>query len=216
MSVKFYYLSGSPFGWRVWLALEHKRIDYEMVLLGADAGDLKQPGFLAVNPRGKVPAITDDGYSLYESTAICEYLEERFADSGSRLWPCDLRDRANGRRIVAEVDSYVYPPLRRLVEELLFRREGIPDEAAISTAHEAVAANLNGFARSAVGDFLLGQEPSLADFALYPMTALLGRLDLRHPQRDFSGLMPENLKAWAKRVEALPYFQKTLPPHWRS
>jgi len=52
MAIRFYYLSASPFGWKVWLALERKRIDYEMVLLSADAGDLKPPGFLAINPRG--------------------------------------------------------------------------------------------------------------------------------------------------------------------
>ncbi|WNV03005.1 glutathione S-transferase family protein [Candidatus Methylospira mobilis] len=216
MAIKFYYLSGSPFGWKVWLALERKRIDYEMVLLSADGGDLKQPGFLAINPRGKVPAISDDGYNLYESSAICEYLDERYADSGAGLWPGNLCDRATGRRMESEVGAYIYPPLRRLVEELLFRREGIPDEAAISSAREALASELNLFAQAAVGDFLLGHEPSLADFALYPMTALLDRLDLRHPQRAFSGLMPEPLKSWSGRVEALSYFQKTVPPHWRA
>jgi glutathione S-transferase len=187
-----------------------------MILLSADAGDLKKPGFLAINPRGKVPAISDDGYNLYESSAICEYLEERFADSGAGLWPSDLRDRATGRRMESEVGAYIYPPLRSLVEELLFRREGIPGEAVISSARGALAGELHLFAQAAVGDFLLGYEPSLADFALYPMTALLGRLDLRHPQREFSGLMPKPLKSWIGRVEALPYFQKTVPPHWRA
>jgi glutathione S-transferase len=215
MTLRFYYLSGSPFAWRVWLALEHKRIGYEMVLLSADAGDLKQAGYLAINPRGKVPAIMDEGYSLYESSAICEYMEERFADSGPLLWPRDLRDRTNGRRIVAEVDAYVYPPLRRLMEELLFRGNGEPDEAIISSSCEVLADNFRLIARSLTGGFFLGQQPSLADFTLYPMIAVLGRLDLHRPQRDFRGLMPESLKLWAERIEALPYFQKTIPPHWR-
>lgn len=216
MAIRFYYLSGSPFSWRVWLALERKAIDYDMILLSADAGDLKQADYLVINPRGKVPAIVDDGFALYESSAIGEYLEERFAGSGPPLWPGDAVERAVGRRIAAEVDCYVYPPLRRLMEELLFRREGEPDESAIATSREAVTSNLRLITQSSMGDFLLGTEPSLADFALYPMTALLGRLDRRHPQRDFSTLIPAILKSWAERIEALPYFQKTYPPHWRT
>lgn len=215
MALRFYYLSGSPFSWKVWLALEHKAVDYEMVLLSADAGDLKQAGYLAINPRGKAPAIVDDGFALYESSAIGEYLEDRFADGGPPLWPRDGVSRAIGRRMAAEVDAYVYPPLRRLVEELLLRREGEPDEGVIATSREAVAANLRLIAQSARGDFMLGDEPSLADFTLYPMIAMWGRLDLRYPEREFAALIPETLKPWAQRIEALPYFQKTWPPHWR-
>lgn len=216
MALQFYYLSGSPFAWKIWLALEHRRIDYEMVLVSFDAGDLKQHGYLAINPRGKAPAIVHDGFALYESSVIGEYLEDRFADSGPHLWPQDVLGRAIGRRIAAEADAYVYPPLRRLLEELLFRRKGEPDESVIATSREAVSENLALIAQSARGDFMLGREPSLADFALYPMIALLGRLDLRHPQREFTGLISEALKPWARRIEALPYFHKTLPPHWRT
>jgi hypothetical protein len=51
----FYYGSGSPYAWRVWLALEIKGFAYEMKTLSFDAGEHKQPGFLALNPRGRVP-----------------------------------------------------------------------------------------------------------------------------------------------------------------
>ena len=216
MALRFYYLSGSPFSWKIWLALERKAIDYEMTVLSVDAGDLKRADYLAINPRGKAPAIVDDGFALYESAAIGEYLEDRFADQGPCLWPQDVVSRAIGRRIAAEVDSYVYPPLRRIVEELLLRRRGEPDEDAISCARDALATELLRAAQSVMGDYMLGVEPSLADFALYPMTAMLGRLDQRHPQRDFGALVPEALKSWGERIETLPYFQKTFPPHWRT
>ncbi len=77
MALTFYYASGSPFAWRVWLALEHKQLAYEHKMMSFSAGDLKKPEFLAINPRHKVPAIVDDGFALYESQAILEYLEER-------------------------------------------------------------------------------------------------------------------------------------------
>jgi glutathione S-transferase len=74
MALTFYYGSGSPFAWKVWLALEHKGIPYEFRLLSFDRGDTKTPEFQAVNPRAKVPAIVDDGFALRESAVIVEYL----------------------------------------------------------------------------------------------------------------------------------------------
>src|SRR5262245_45691355 len=51
MALTFYYASGSPYAWRVWLALEHKRIGYELKTLSFSAGDLRKPEFSAINPR---------------------------------------------------------------------------------------------------------------------------------------------------------------------
>ena len=74
MALTFYYGSGSPFAWRVWLALEHKQIAYELKVLSFDRGDTRTPEFLAINPRGRVPTIVHDGFKLWESLAILEYL----------------------------------------------------------------------------------------------------------------------------------------------
>src|SRR4051812_28625531 len=110
MSIAFYYGSGSPMAWRVWLALEHKRLPYDFHLLSFSAGDLQKPEFLAINPRHKVPVIVDDGFSLYESTAIIEYLEQRYPDSGEPLFPRDARAAALVRRTIQEADMYYNVP----------------------------------------------------------------------------------------------------------
>jgi glutathione S-transferase len=80
MALRFYCGSGSPPAWKVWLALEHKQIPYELVLLSFQDGDLKKADFLAKNPRGKVPLLEDGAFLLWESAAILEYLEERFPE----------------------------------------------------------------------------------------------------------------------------------------
>ena len=64
--IRFYYASGSPFSWRVQLVLEEKRLPYEPVLLSFSKGEVKSPEHLARSPHGKVPALTDDGLTLYE------------------------------------------------------------------------------------------------------------------------------------------------------
>jgi len=99
MALTFYYGSGSPYAWRVWLALEHKAIAYQMKTVSFSGGDLTKPQYLALNPRHKVPTITDDDFSLYESAAIVEYLEEQYS-TGSMLFPGSVRQRAVIRRLV--------------------------------------------------------------------------------------------------------------------
>jgi len=54
MAITVYWISGSPFAWRVLLALEFKRLPYESRLLSVQKGDLASPDYLSINPRGKV------------------------------------------------------------------------------------------------------------------------------------------------------------------
>lgn len=216
MTMTFYCLSGSPFSWKVWLSLERKQLDYDLRILSADAGDLKTPGFIAdINPRGKVPAITDNGFVLYESTAIIEYLEDEYPDSGQPLWPRETRRRALARRIAAEVDSYLYPPVRRLVLELISRRDGEPDAATIEESMTALIREFALLERSFNGPFVSGGDPSAADFTLYPLVAILGRIESIRPRYKLGDLIPGSLRGWMKRIEASPYFAGTVPPHWR-
>jgi len=100
MSLDFYNGSGSPFAWRVWLALEHKQVPYQIKTLSFDRREHRTPEFLAINPRGKVPAIVDGDVTLWESGAILEYLEDRYPERP--LLPGDAAGRALARRIAAE------------------------------------------------------------------------------------------------------------------
>lgn len=213
MSLIFYYGSGSPFAWKVWLCLEHKGIDYTFKLLSFDKNETKTPEFLAVNPRGRVPAIMDDGFPLWESNAIIEYLEERYPQKP--LLPKDIKSRARIRRIISAADSYLLPPIGDLAEETIYKSDG-GDAKLMAEAREKVYAELARFDAALPGAFFNGDELSLADFTIYPHLRLLVRIEDRKPGLGIGGNMPERLTAWMKRIEALPYFAKTIPPHWRS
>ena len=93
MSVRLYYGSGSPYAWRVWLALEHKGIPYHLKTVSFDAGDLKTAEFGALNPRRRVPVLVDDDFVLTESAVIVEYIEDR-SPSDAPLFARDPRQRA--------------------------------------------------------------------------------------------------------------------------
>ncbi len=77
-------------------------------------GGSKSPEYLALNPLGKVPTMIareEDGeeMELFESTAIVEYLAERFADTAPSFIPASRAARARGRMVAALLDNYVCP-----------------------------------------------------------------------------------------------------------
>jgi glutathione S-transferase len=214
LALTFYYGSGSPYAWRVWLALEHKAIPYERKVLSFAEGDLKRPEYLAINPRGKVPAIVDGDVQLYESTAIVEYLEDAYPDYGKRLFPGSVQDRAYVRRLVCEADSYFVPPMNRLVQRVLFTNEAAWDDGRIAAARDEVAGELERWVPAFRGDCLAGPL-SAADFALYPLIALALRCERKKPDVALRERIPARIGTWMQGVEALPYFRRTWPAHWK-
>jgi glutathione S-transferase len=215
MAFTFYYASGSPFSWRVYLALEHKQAEFTARLLSIDKNEHKTPEFLAISPRHQVPAITDDGFALYESGAIVEYLEERFPE-GPALFPGDRSARALVRQWVSETSSTVAVEGEVLVREIFYKSDASKrNRQAIADARTALAVELERVETRLSGEWLQGPL-SAADFTLYPFLAMYPRFERREPEIGLSRLIGPKLRAWMGRIEGLPYFQTTYPPHWRA
>lgn len=217
MALDFYHGHGSPFSWRVWLALEYKAIPYELKVLSFQNQDTTKPEFVAINPRHQVPTIVDDGFALWESTVILEYLDERFA-TGAKLYPGDVRTRARVRRLVNEAEAYLGAEgVSPITEEFFFRGEATPDPDPdrVAKARERIREELAYFAKELRGNFLAGDAPTAIDFVLYPWLAYCRRITVRKPESKLDELVPAALIDYRKRVEALPFFDKTFPPHWR-
>ncbi len=212
MALTFYYGSGSPFAWKVWLALEHKAIPYDIKILSFDKGETRAPAFRAINPRGKVPTIVDDGYALWELAAILEYLDEAYPERP--LLPKDHQGRATVRRIAAEAENFLGALIADLVRATLFRT-GPEDAKALADLHKQLDEELPRFEAMLEGKYF-GKELSLADFTVYPHLRLIPRVDERQPGEQWSEHIPPRLTVWMKRIEDLPYYEKTTPPHWKS
>lgn len=212
--ITFYYGSGSAPAWRVWLALEHKQLPYQFNLMSFSDGDLKTPAYRALNPRGQVPLIVDDGFALWESNAIVEYLDEQFPAT-PRLFPGTTRQRSLVRRWVSEIDDHFGGALSKLTGCVLWTPKENWNEDRIAAARQAVQDELEYIAQQMGGEYVAGNSLSAADFALYPQVATLARCDLRKPGLGVVAARPARIVAWAARIEALPYFDKTIPPHWK-
>lgn len=215
MAIEFYHGHGSPYSWRVWLALEHKKIPYELHVLSFANKDTQKPEFVAINPRHVVPTIVDDGFALWESVVILEYLDERFPGT-PRLYPGDARERARIRRLIREAEEHIDRKGIDLITDELFWKEGAaPDMAKVGEWKAKIASELATYASELRGDYLAGEEISAADLVLYPMIGYAKRITFRKPETKLTEVIPGKLMAWAKRIEDLPYFDKTFPPHWK-
>jgi glutathione S-transferase len=73
----------------LWIAKE-LGLDYEHVPIEIGAAGARQPEYLAINPNGRLPAIDDDGFVLWESLAITLYLAKKHG----RLYPTTLEGEA--------------------------------------------------------------------------------------------------------------------------
>jgi glutathione S-transferase len=209
--IRFYYGSGSPFSWRVQLALEEKGLAYEPVLLSFEKGEHKAPAYLARSPHGKVPALEDDGVSLYESSAIVEYLEERYPRTP--LLPPDPAARAAVR--IEELECLLYFTERffPLARHAFFTPPDKRDPAAIEAARAEVRGQLGQLEARAVrgkGEYLAGAL-SRADFTWLPFVEIAARAgaDLER------GATPW-LVDWRSRMRARPSYERSYPPHWRK
>jgi glutathione S-transferase len=201
VAVRFYYASGSPFAWRVWLALERKGIPYHLKTLSFDAGDLKTPEFSALNPRRRVPVLVDDDFALAESAAIVEYIEDRWPN-GPALFATEPRKRAIQRRMVREADHYL--------ADIGTRFATAPSEENAKELKQ----ELSFWEGAVAGDYLTG-ELSAVDLTVYPFMALLVRIAGRRPDFVQSDFIGPRLSSWMDRMRALPIVQHTQPPHWK-
>ena len=215
MSLVLYSGSGSPFAWRVQLALEHKALVYELRMLSFSARDTLKPEFVALNPRHQVPVLTEGDFVLYESNAIVEYLDEAYPGRGAPLFPGDVRQRALVRRLIEEVDNYYYEATSQVLTQAFWKKPEEREPDQIAAGRKAVVEETVLFTRAMRGEFLAGPL-SAADFTLYPLVAALWRAEMKLPDLDAKGMLTPELLAWKARIEALPYFDKTIPPHWRT
>lgn len=165
------------------------------------AGAQRSLDFLDLNPMGKVPVLVDGGTTLWESAAIAVYVADR---AGSDLWP-DGERRYDVLRWLAWEGAHWTRPIGAILGQVVFNADN-PDGAIVDKGRDdfrVLAGVLDG--HLATRDFLAGQAPTVADYAV---GVWLGYADLcRLPLAEFA-----RLSAWGARLADLPGWPETAPP----
>jgi len=176
-----YYRSSSSYRVRIALALKGRDVTHVPVniLPGIDAQ--KSNYYKDLNPQGRVPFWVEEGFSIAQSNAIIEYIEE--TPDGPALLPENPQDRAYVRQLVNIICADVQP-LNNLPVLQYLKGELGADEAAVKTwyAHwvhagfEAVETMLKTSGK--MGIYCFGDTPTMADIHLIPQIFNAQRFDV--------------------------------------
>lgn len=193
----------SSWSMRPWVALRHFGIPFEEVRLRFDSfdpGSAFKAAIGRVTPTGSVPVLVDEGFAIWDTLAIAEYLAEKFPQHA--LWPRDTRARARARSLCAEMHAgfralrgacpmNIEATLPEVGQRVLAGQPAVQAELGrLDTAWcDALAAS--------GGPFLFG-DFSLADAYFAPVVAR---------QRTYGLPLSAPAAAWAQRVWATPAVQ---------
>ena len=168
--VRLYGYQHSVYSWIARLALHEKGCDYTWIEVDPFA-DRVPDEYLALHPFGRVPALVQGDFVLYETRAVTHYIDE--ALDGPHLQPATPRDRARAAQIISVIDNYAYWPLvRQVFSHDVFRpRLARPSDAAeLQRGLDAAPRVLAALERLADdGPFLVADCLTLADIHLAPM-----------------------------------------------
>jgi glutathione S-transferase len=207
--MKLHVAPPSPRAFKALAVAHHLGLEFELCPIDLLNGANQRAEFVALNPNRKMPVLEDDGFVLWESNAICQYLAAKQPDAG--LLPSDSRGRADVSRWQFWESAHWDPACATLVLERLLKPMfglGDTDAAQVAKGEDEVrryGAVLDGWLGRR--PFLCGERLTLADFAVgawlnYAERAAYPVGDLRNVGRWYAGLV--ELPAWRESTVALP------------
>ncbi len=220
MALELWWGSGSPYSWRALLALEYKGLPYASHLVQFAKQEHKSPQLLQMNPRGRVPVLKDGDYVVFETLAILHYLDRKYPERP--LFGHTPEDAGTIARVISEFQAYVEDHIMKIIYAILF--QGVEERMdEVARAMHIVAGEARKIdQRLSQSNWLVGESFSAADIVVFPAIRMLLRaLDRREAQDLRSRLLPietnfPGIAAWMKRIEDLPGYERTVPPHWKE
>ncbi len=201
--MKLHVAPPSPRAIKVLATMNHLGIDVDVEPLDLLNGENMRPAFAALNPNRLMPVLEDDGFVLWESNAIMQYLASKRADQS--LWPSDPRKQAD----VSRWQCWELAHWGRACSTILFERfvkrlfgQGDPNPAEVERAEQEFhrfAQVLNDHLKGR--DWLVGQGITLADMTVGAWMTYAAQA--HYPLEPF----PE-ITRWYERLEAVPAWKK--------
>jgi len=199
--LKLHYHPLSTYSRRVRIALIEKGLAAYLIELDMAKGAHREPAYLALNPYGRVPTLEEDGFVLYESTAILEYLEA--THPSPPLVPADAR----GRALVAMHVKLCDIQLARQTGIIIFPKRFLPkerwDAAAMAQAKKEIEKHLGILETQLRGkDYLVGDRYSLVEVCYTPFVEFLPLMEVTPPPA---------VARWVARMLERPSARETKP-----
>jgi glutathione S-transferase len=193
--LKLYHATPSRSSVAMWM-LEELGEPYAVEQLDLKNGDQMKPEFLAINPMGKVPTITDDGVPVSEVSAICAYLADAYPKAG--LAPA-VNDKSRGPYLkwLFFVPSCVEPAI---LDKAMNRPEPPRSTAGWANYDTVVSVLQEGVGKAS--PYLLGEQFTAADVVVGSSLRWLMQFNL-------IPALPEFV-AYTDRLKQRPALQRQL------
>ena len=232
--LKLYHNDMSTCAQKVRLALDELGLEWESHHLKLRGDEQLQPDYLAINPKGQVPALVDGTVVVVESTVINEYLVD--AHGAGRLLPRDPAGRARMRWWTRQLDDDVFHSIATLSQAISFRHQylangpevlerilsAIPDEARRELKRRAFATGMDNpalpmaarridrlfadmDAALARDEWLVGDVLTLADIGIAPFVQRMNHLN----QTMMFASRP-HLGRWFAAIRSRPSFKSAM------
>jgi glutathione S-transferase len=195
--IKLYTFPASSNSRKVRLALLEKGLEFERVTIDLSKREQKNPDYLKIHPFGLVPALDDEGFIVYDSTVINEYLEDEYPYPP--LLPKDSEGRARARLMEDLRDSHFNPACGQLNRELR-KPEAERDPKIIEQARAKITECFDRLEKELQGREYLAGPFGLADIAFIPNLDTLDRIQIQVDPKY------KNVLAWMARLKARPSF----------
>jgi glutathione S-transferase len=176
----------------------------ELVFVDLAKGEQRQPQFLKLNPNHKVPVLEDDGFVLWESHAIMQYLADK--TPRQTLYPCETRARADVNRWLFWCAQHLSPAVGILNWEHAIKGMiglGAADPGEVQRG-ETLVREYAGILDSHLSsrDWISGDALSLADIAI--ATPFGSTVRAKLPVAEL-----KNVQRWFASMQALDVWKKT-------
>jgi len=196
--IKLYTFPPSTNSRKVRIALLEKGLEFERINVDLTKREQKNPEYLKIHPFGQIPALDDEGFIIYDSTVINEYLEDEYPYPS--LMPSDSEGRARARLLEDLRDSHFNPYFVHIMQEMR-KSEGERDAQRIDSARLEIARCFDRIERELHGKEYLAGPFSLADVAFMSNIDLLDRFNIPVDAGKYSKTV-----AWIARLKSRPSF----------
>src|ERR1043166_9739126 len=195
--IKLYTFPPSTNSRKVRITLLEKGLEFERITVDLSKREQKNPEYLKINPLGQIPALDDEGFIVYDSTIINEYLEDEYPYPA--LMPADSEGRARARMMEDFRDTQFNPSFVRMMVQSR-KPEGERDGTLLGNARADITKCFERIERELEGKEYLAGSFSLADIAYMANFDLLDRFQLTVDVRF------KNSIAWMARLKGRPSF----------
>lgn len=196
--IKLYHFPLSTNSRKVRIVMIEKGLEFERINIDLSKKEQKNPDYLKIHPFGQVPALDDEGFILYDSTIINEYLEDEYPYPP--LLPTGSEGRAKTRLMEDFRDNKFNPHFVEIIHEVRYKPEGERDLKLIEHAKAEIVKCFDRIERELEGREYLAGTFSLADIAYMPNIDLLERFRIPVDPKY------KNTCAWIERLKARPSY----------